>query len=143
MCSPKISFITKLHITYDKSLTKLLTFMYILKENKVIFITTKKQKYTEININFSTPHSSNQILILYKSYEWVKLQLCQGIWVSLKLISKGALRSRLCIQLICIFQQYRYNLNKLAPKFTMLTKIIRTQFDIYSTDSTQVKECFS
>ena len=50
--------------------------MYILKENKVIFITTKKQKYTEININFSTPHSSNQILILYKSYEWVKLQLC-------------------------------------------------------------------
>ena len=38
----------------------------------------------------------------------------------LKLVFKGALRSRLCIQLICIFQQYGYNLNNqfiFAPKF--------------------------
>ena len=30
-------------------------------------------------------------------------------WLLLKLMSKGALRSGLRIQLICIFQQYRYN----------------------------------
>ena len=38
----------------------------------------------------------------------------------LKLVFKEALRSRLCIQLICIFQQYGYNLNNqfiFAPKF--------------------------
>ena len=33
------------------------------------------------------------------------------VWLLLKLMFKGALRSVLCIQLICIFQQYRYNLN--------------------------------
>ena len=38
----------------------------------------------------------------------------------LKFTSKVALRSRLCIQLICIFQQYHYNLNNqfvnISPK---------------------------
>ena len=49
--------------------------MHILKENKIIFI-NKKQDYTEINTKFSTPHfTSNQILILYKSYQWVELYL--------------------------------------------------------------------
>ena len=38
-CSTKISFITKLDITYDKSLAQLLKFMHILTENKIIFIT--------------------------------------------------------------------------------------------------------
>ena len=38
-CSTKISFITKLDITYDKSLAQISTFMQILKE-KIIFITT-------------------------------------------------------------------------------------------------------
>ena len=47
-CSTKISFTTKLDITYDKSLAQLLMFMHILKE-KIIFITTSKQEYTEIN----------------------------------------------------------------------------------------------
>ena len=37
--------------------------------------------------------------------------LIKKLSVLLKLMSKGALRSRLCIQLICIFQQYCYNLN--------------------------------
>ena len=81
-CTTKISFITKLDVTCDKNLAQLLTFMHILKENKIIFI-NKKQDYTEINTKFSTPHfTSNQILILYKSYQWVELYLLLGIWAS-------------------------------------------------------------
>ena len=50
--------------------------MHILKENKIIFITTEKQNYTEINTKFSAPRfMSNQNLILYKIYLWVKLWL--------------------------------------------------------------------
>ena len=65
-------------------LAQLLTFMHILKENKIIFI-NKKQDYTEIYTKFSTPHfTSNQILILYKSYQWVELYLLLGIWASSK-----------------------------------------------------------
>ena len=57
-------------------------FMHILKENKIFFI-NKKQDYTEINKKFSAPHfTSNQILILYKSYQWVELYLLLGIWAS-------------------------------------------------------------
>ena len=56
--------------------------MHILKENKIIFI-NKKHDYTEINTKFSIPHfTSNQILILYKSYQWVELYLLLGIWAS-------------------------------------------------------------
>ena len=64
---------TKLDIyTWSYSvLAQLLTFMHILKENKIIFITTLKQKYTENNTKFSAPHfTSSQVLILY---QWVKL----------------------------------------------------------------------
>ena len=73
---------TKLDITYDKSLAQFLTFMHILKENKKFFLATEKQEYTEINSKLSTRHfTSKQILIMYKSYQGVKLQLCYCIWV--------------------------------------------------------------
>ena len=76
----------------------------------------------------------------------IKNKKCVGIYMLLKL--RGHCGPG-CVYPtdFCIFQQYCYNLNNqlqiFAPKFKMLTKIIRTQFDIYSTDSTQVEECFS
>ena len=39
--SAKISFITKLDVTYDKSLAQLSAFMHILKENKIIYFNIK------------------------------------------------------------------------------------------------------
>ena len=52
-----------------------MTFMHILTENKIIFITKEKQEYTEINAKFLATHfTSNQILILYKSYQWLKFR---------------------------------------------------------------------
>ena len=47
-------------------------------------------------------------LILWKIF--VSARTLAKLAVLLKLMSKGALRFRLYIQLICIFQQYRYNL---------------------------------
>ena len=36
-----------------------------------------------MNTKFSTPDfTSNQIVILYKSYQWVELYLFQDIWAS-------------------------------------------------------------
>ena len=50
-----------------KSLAQLSTSMHVLKE-KIIFIITQKQEYTEINTKFSTPHFiSTQILSYIKA----------------------------------------------------------------------------
>ena len=71
-CSRKIYFMTKLNIyIWSCSIfAQLLMAMHILKEK----IFTYKQKYTKNNAKFSAPHLTfNQILILFKSYQWVKL----------------------------------------------------------------------
>ena len=44
-----------------------------MKENKIIFITTSKQEYTEINTKFSMPHFTSNQMLIYKNYQWVKL----------------------------------------------------------------------